>query len=137
MTSFALRAEPRPATRLAAFAGLLHVGAAATPWLLGVRPAIALVLSFVALAGLASTLACLPGVHHRLAALTVDEAGVRVRERGAASFIPAKLGPGSRAYPGLVFADIRTGGRRCGWLLARGSLPPGDFRRLKARIRVS
>lgn len=137
MRSFALRAEPPPAPRLAALAVLLHLGAAASPWILGVPPEIASVLSLAAVAGLASTLACLPGDHHRLAALVIDEAGVRVREGGAATFIPAKLGPGSRAYPGLVFADMRAGGRRRGWLLARSSLPPGEFRRLKARIRFS
>ncbi len=45
-------------------------------------------------------------------------AGVsRMREGGA--WLAAELGPGSRAYAGLAFLDIRAGGRRHAWLLPR------------------
>lgn len=137
MTSFALQAEPGPARRLAAAAALVHLAAVASPWLLHVPAPSAAVLSLAALAGLASTLACVPGRHHRLAALVIDAAGIRAREAGAVAFTPATLGPRSRAFPGLVLVDVRTGNRRHAWLLARGDLPPGDFRRLRARIRLS
>lgn len=137
MTSFALRAEPGPAPRLAAAAALFHLAAAAMPWLLGVPAAPAAALALAALAGFASTLACIPGRHHGLAALAIDAAGVRAREAAAASFVPAKLGPRSRAFAGLVLVDVRTGTGRYAWFLTRRELPAGDFRRLRARIRFS
>lgn len=137
MTSFALRVEPPPAPRLAAVAALLHLGATTCPWLLGVPAALAAVLTIAAFAGSLSTLACIPGRRHRLAALALDERGLRARVAGTPEFVPATLGPASRAFAGLVFLQIRAGGRRHAWLLARGSLAPADFRRLKARIRFS
>jgi hypothetical protein len=137
MTSFDLRLEPGPAPRLAAIAALVHFGAAASPWLLGVPAPLAAGLTAAALAGLASTLAGIPGRHHAVDALVADRHGWRVRLAGAADFVPATLGSRSRAIAGLAFVDVRTGSRRHAWLLGRGSLPAGPFRRLKARIRFS
>ena len=116
---------------------LLHLAAAASPWIARVTPPLAAALTVLALAGLALTLLRLPGRHCALAALLIDARGCRVRLRGRREFLPAELGAGSRAYPWLLLADIRTGSRRLGWLLPRGSLPAGQFRRLKARIRLS
>jgi hypothetical protein len=137
MTSFDIRIEPGPAPRLAAIAVIVHVAAAASPWLLGVPRAGAVALSLVALAALASTLSSLPGRHHALRALVVEGGLARARLAGATGFVPARLGAGSRAWGGLAFIDIRTGNRRCFWLLPRASLPPGRHRRLRARIRLS
>ena len=111
MTSFAVAIEPDESPRLAALALLLHLAAAASPWFARVAAP--------------------------LAALAIDARGCRVRLRGQQDFLVAELGTGSRAYPWLVHVDIRAGGRRFGWLVAAGSLPPGQFRRLKARIRLS
>lgn len=137
MTSFALRLEPGAAPRLAAVASLVHLAAAASPWLLGVPAAISAVLSAAALAGLASTLACVPGPHHAMSEVQVDAAGCRMRLAGSPEFVPAALGTGSRVLGPLAFVEVRTGARRHAWLLTRGSIPPGPFRRLKARIRFS
>jgi hypothetical protein len=137
MTSFDLRLEPAAAPRLAAVALLLHLGAAAFPWFVGVAPALAAVLSIVALAGVVSTLLGLPGRHHALAVLVFDRAGCRVRLAVRGEFIPATIGTGSRAFGGLAFVRIQAGSRRFAWLLPRGSLPPACFRRLKARIRCT
>ena len=137
MTSFAVAIEPVASRRLAVLALLLHLAAAASPWFARVTPSLAAVLTVLALAGLALTLSRLPGGHSALAALVVDARGCRVRLHGQRVFLPAELGPSSRAYPWLVLADIRAGSRRLGWLLPRGSLPAGQFRRLKARIRLS
>ena len=57
--------------------------------------------------------------------------------RAGGAWLPAELGPRSRAFAGLVFLDIRAGGRRLAWLLPRGSVPAGPFRRFKARIRLT
>ncbi len=137
MTSFAVAIEPDATPRLAAAALLAHLAAAASPWLARVTPPLATALTLLALTGLALTVSRLPGRHAALSALSIDARGCRVRLRGQRDFLAAELGPGSRAYPCVVLADIRAGGRRFGWLLPAGSLPPGQFRRLKARIRLS
>lgn len=137
MTSFDIRIEPAPAPGLAAIAAIGHLAVAAIPWLLGVPPALAAVLSLAALAGLASTLSCLPGRHHPLQSFVAEGSLTHARLAGSAGFVPATLGAGSRAYGGLAFMDIRAGTRRFVWLLPRHSLAPGPFRRLKARIRLS
>ncbi len=137
MTSFAVAIEPDPPPRLAAVALFAHLGAAASPWLARVTPPLAMALTLLALSGLALTLGRLPGRHCALAALLIDARGCRVRLRGRQDFLAAELGQGSRAYPWLALVDIRAGGRRFGWLLPAGSLPPGQLRRLKARIRLT
>jgi len=137
MTSFDCRLEPRPQPRLAAAALVLHLGVAASPWLLGVPPPAAAVLSAVALAGLPSTLLGIPGPHHALAALIVDGTGCRVRLAAAHTDVAASFGAGSWAAAGFAVVDLRAGGRRYTWLVARGALAPAEFRRLKARVRLS
>jgi hypothetical protein len=137
MKSFDFRLEPRPAPRLAAVATLVHLGSAASPWLLGVPAWLAGGLSVAALAGLASTLASIPGRHHAVEALVVDGAGCRVRLAGGGAFVPAELGTRSRAIAGCALVEIRTGSRRYTWLLCRIGLPSAPFRRLKARVRFS
>ena len=137
MTSFDLRLEPAAAPRLAALALLVHLGGAAFPWLLGVPPVLAACLSAAALAGIASTFSSFPGTHHALATLVFDRGGCRARLSGHEEFVPATVGKGSRAFAGLVLVKVQAGSRRLAWLVPRGSLPPGCFRRLKARIRFS
>ena len=137
MTSFAVAIEPVAAPRLAAAALLFHLAAAASPWFARVTPLLAAAVTLFAIAALALTLDRLPGRHCGLASLAIDGRGCRARLRGRQDFLAAELGPGSRAYASLALVDIRAGGRRFGWLLGAGSLPPGQFRRLKARIRLS
>jgi hypothetical protein len=137
MRSFAVALEPAPAPRLAAAAALVHALAAAAPWVARVPVPVAALLTLLALAGFALTLARLPGRHCALAAVQLDGSGCRARLEGARALVPAELGAGSRAYPDLVVLDIRAGRRRLGWVLPRASLPAAEFRRLKARIRLS
>jgi hypothetical protein len=137
MTSFAVAIEPRAAPRVAAVATLVHLAAAAAPWIARVPAAVAASLSLLAVAGLASTLARVPGRHAPLASLVIDGRGCRVRLAGSRAYRAAELAAGARAYPDLLFLDVRANGRRFGWLLPRGSVPPAAFRRLKARIRLS
>lgn len=137
MTSFAVAIEPPPAARLACIALAAHLAAAASPWLARVPPLPAALLSAVALGALASTLAAVPGRHHRLEALELDDAGCRVRLRGNAGWTAAGLGPGSRAFAGLIVLKVETGGRPLTWLLGRADVPAAAFRRLKARVRLT
>jgi hypothetical protein len=137
MTSFAVAIEPRAQSRLAALALLVHLAAAAGSWIARVPPALAAPLSLLALASLASTLAAVPGPHHRLAGLRRDCEGCRVRLREGGPWRAAEIGPRSWAIAGLACLDVRAGGQRYAWLLPRGAAPAGPFRRLKAWIRVS
>jgi hypothetical protein len=137
MTSFSVALEPPPAPRLAAAALAVHLAVAASPWIARVHAPFAALLSVVALAGLAATLAALPGRHHRLAALTLYGRCCRVRAQGSPDWMPAELGPRSRAWPAAVLIDLRAAGRRHAWVLTRASAPAGTFRRLKARIRLT
>jgi hypothetical protein len=137
MRSFDVAIEPAAAPRLAATAALVHAFAVAAPWLARVPTALAITLTALALAGFAATLARLPGRHASLAALSADGRQWRLRRWGARAWEPGTLGSGSRAYPALVYVEVRTSAGRLGWLLPRGSVPEADFRRLKARIRLS
>ena len=137
MKSFALRIEPAPDPRLAGFVLILHLVAATLPWLTRCPAGLAAAMTAAALAGLCSSIAWLPGPHRRLRVLELDRASCRVSQRPGAGEQAAALGPGCRAWPGLVVLDLRTGGRRLGWLLSRASLPPRAFRRLKARVRLA
>ncbi len=47
------------------------------------------------------------------------------------------MGPSTRVYAALVALDIRTARGRLGWLLTRAATDPDQFRRLKARLRLS
>jgi hypothetical protein len=58
----------------------------------------------------------------------------RRRSRG---WQAAALGPASRAFAQGVLLELRSGGRRLAWLLPRRALPAAEFRRLKARIRLT
>lgn len=137
MTSFAVRLEPAPAPRLAASVLLFHALAALAPWLARVPAATATFLTALAVAGCALSLARLPGRHCALAGVRHDRHGWRVRLAATPGWLPAELCPASRAYPRLVYIRLRAGRRRVAWLLAPASVPAGNFRRLKARIRLA
>ena len=138
MTSFAAAIEPAASPRLAAAALLVHIVAGTTPWLARVDAPLATLLSLAAIAGLVLTVCRLPGRHCTLSALDLDAGGdCHARLLQSGDWICAKLGAGSRAYPSLAIVDIQVGGRRYGWVLPRAALPPGEFRRLKARIRLT
>jgi len=134
MRSFDVAAEPAASPRLAAATALFHAAAAILPWIARVPAPLAAALSLLSLAGFALTLARLPGAHAVLAELRLDARGCRVRLRGRRGWHRAEVTARSRAYAGLVVVDLRAGGRRYGWVLARDCLPPRAFRRLKARV---
>ena len=137
MTSFPVECEPRPEPRLAAAALVLHASAAALPWATRCAPWLAVPLSVFALAAFAATLARLPGLHCRLQGLVVRGADWHVMHAGGACAWPARVGSGTRVYAGLIVLDLVAGHRRLGWLLTRGAMDPGQFRRLKARLRLA
>ncbi len=137
MTSFAIAIEPAASPRLAVLALAIHLAAAASPWIAHVPRWLAGLLTLLALASLASTLAAVPGPHHRLVGLRRDGAGWSVRIREGGSWLAAEMGPRSRAFAALAFLDIRAGGRRYAWLLTRDTVAAGPFRSLKARIRLT
>ena|SRR5688572_189134 len=137
MTSFALDIEPAGTPRLAAVAFFAHLAAAASPWLARVAPPAAATLSLVAVVAFAWTLTRIPGRHVALSACEFGSRGWRVRLRGSPAWLPAQLAPTARAYPSLALLELSAGGRRYGWLLSRAAIPAGQFRRLKARIRLS
>ena len=137
MTSFAVALEPAASPRLAFLAVAVHVAAAASPWYARVPAWLAISLTVAALASLASSLAAVPGPHHRISALRIDRASCHVRMRGSQTWQPATIGPVSAAFAGVAFLDIRTGGSRLTWLLTRSAASPGSFRSLKARLRLS
>lgn len=137
MTSFHVDCEPRPQPRLAAAALLLHVAAATLPWATRCPIWLAASLSLVALVSLAATLGRLPGRHCRLHGLACRGDGWRVRLAGKPCEVPARAGPGTRVYAGLIVLDLAAGQWRLGWLLTREALDPAQFRRLKARLRLA
>jgi len=137
MTLFPVEIEPRPEPRLAAAALLLHLSAAALPWATRCPGWLAVPLSVLALASLAATLARLPGPHCRLQGLAVSGDDWRVRHAGDTCARPAHVGPGTRVYAGLIVLDLVVGRSRLGWLLTRGAMDSGQFRRLKARLRLA
>ena len=134
MRSFDVTAEPAELPRLAAAAALFHAVAAALPWLARVPAPFTAMLTLLAVLGFALTLARLPGRHAALAALSLDARGCRVQLRGRPGWQRAEFTGRSRAHAGFVVVDLRVGSRRFGWLIARESLPPHAFRRLKARV---
>lgn len=137
MTSFAVEIEPLPQPRLAAAALLLHLAAAALPWITRCPPWLAVPLSLLAVAGLAATLARVPGRHCRLQRVSFRDDTWRVRLAGDEREEAARLGPRTRVYAGLIVLDLLTGPRRVGWLLPRPALDAAEFRRLKARLRLA
>jgi hypothetical protein len=137
MTSFIVEIEPAAAPRLACLALIVHLAAAASPWLAHLRRGSAVMLTAAALASLVSSIAAVTGPHQRVKALRIDAAGCRVRMRGSREWQAATLGPGSRVFANLAFLDIRTREGRRPWLLTRSAAPSGSFRRLKARVRLS
>lgn len=137
MTSFPVEIEPSPQPRLAAGVLLLHLTAAAFPWLARCPPGLAAALSVFAIAGLAATLVRVPGPHCRLVRLSLRDDSWRVRLTGESHDTVALIGSGTRVYAGLIALDLRVEGRRLGWLLPRAALGRADFRRLKARLRMT
>ncbi|MGH8250440.1 MAG: hypothetical protein ACREVI_07040 [Steroidobacteraceae bacterium] len=137
MTSFAIAIEPAPEPRLALLALLVHLAAAAMPWLARCTPLVATALSMLAIAGLLASIARIPGAHCSLRQLAIDATGCRARLAGRRRPVPATFASGTRAYAGLVVIDLRVDGRRRGWLLTRRSVPPDQHRRLRARVRLT
>lgn len=122
---------------MAAAALLLHVAAATLPWVTRCPIWLAASLSLLALSALAATLGRLPGHHCRLRGLAWRGDGWRVRFAGKDCEVPARAGPGTRVYAGLIALDLLAGQGRLGWLLTREALDPAQFRRLKARLRLA
>jgi len=137
MTSFPVEIEPRPEPRLAALALLLHFAAAALPWVTRCPPWLAGSLSLLAIAAFVLTLARLPGRHCCLQGLMYRGEAWRVRLAGGPCDGPARIGPGTRVYADLIVLDVLTGRGRQGWLLTRAAVDSGQFRHLKARLRLA
>lgn len=137
MTCFAVRIEPRPQPRLAALLALLHLGAAASPWLVHCPPWLSVLASLAAIAGLGPSLARVPGPHCRLRAIAIDAVGCRARLAGSEAWQPAEITRASRVSAGALALELRVAGRLHGWLLPRAGLPADAFRRLKALIRLA
>jgi hypothetical protein len=116
---------------------LLHLLAAAWPWLTRCPPLIAATLSLLAILGFAATLARLPGAHCRLQGLAFRGGGWRVQLSRASEDGPASIGPGTRIHAGLVAIEVIAGRERLGWLLTRSGMETDQFRRLKARLRLA
>lgn len=137
MTSFSLAIEPRAEPRLAACLLLTHAGAAASPWFAHCPPWLAVAASALAVVGLGASLARLPGRHCRLQAVAWDTGGWRLKLANRDDWLPATPRAASQAYAGVVVLELTAAGRQYGWLLSRNALPAGDFRRLKALIRLA
>jgi hypothetical protein len=137
MRSFRVAIEPCEQPRLAAAAVLAHGLAASAPWIARVAAPLAIALTLLALAGLVMTLARVPGRHSRLAALVIDAQGCRARLAEGREWLPARLSAATRAFAPIVSIELEVGGRRLGWLLPRSAVPHSEFRRLKARIRLT
>lgn len=137
MKSFAVRIEPAAQPRLAAAVLFLYLAAAALPWLARCPPGLAAPLSVAALIGLAATLSGVPGPHCRLRRLVLGRAGCRIWLASGAGPVAAKPGTGCRVYSALIAIELQSEAGRLRWLLPRGALPPPEFRRLKARLRLA
>jgi|SRR5687767_5515074 len=137
MKSFAFVIEPAPQPRLAGGLLLLHAAIAALPWLTRCPPPLAFALGALTAIGFARCIGQVPGRHCRLQAAAADPGGWRVRIAGVPGWQAATLGPASRALAQGALLELRSGGRRLGWLLPRRALPAAEFRRLKARIRLT
>lgn len=137
MPSFPVECEPRPQPRLAVAALLVHLLAAAWPWATRCPLWIAAALSLFAILGFAATLARLPGPHCRLQAVAFRGGSWRVRFAGAPCDEPARVGPGTRVYAGLIVLELVAGRERLGWLVTGAALESMQFRRLKARLRLA
>jgi len=137
MKSSVLSIEPRDQPRLAAAALILHLFAAAFPWITRCPPWLGAVLSLVALCGLVATLARVPGPHCPLRGVLCHGDSWRVMLAGHVRDTAAELAPDTRVYAGLIVLSFRVGRRRVGWLLPRDSLEAAQFRQLKARLRMA
>ena len=137
MTSLHSGIEPRAQPRLAAGALLIHLLAAALPWIARCALVPAAMLSLLALAGLAATISRVPGPHCRLRRLACSGDEWLAMIAGTDAQAPARLGPGTRVFSGLVVLDLRVGRQRLGWLLPRAAVGRVEFRRLKARLRLA
>ncbi len=137
MTSFAFTIEPAAQPRLAAGLLLVHVAVAGSPWFAGCPPWLAVGLTVLALGGFAAALDRVPGPHCRLRRLVLDADGWKAAVRDQEGLLPATIGNATRVYPALVCIELVVGGHRHGWLLPCQALDPADFRRLKARLRLT
>ena len=137
MRSFAFVIEPAPLPRLAAGLAVLHAAIAGLPWLTRCPAPLAAALTLLTAAGFARGLAQVPGRHCRLQAVAAGSGGWRIRLQGETAWRPATLEKTSRAAAAGVLLELRSGGHRVGWLLPRRALPEAEFRRLKARVRLT
>jgi len=137
MTSFPVEVEPRPEPRVATAALLLHLSAAALPWVTRCPAWFAASLSVLAIAGFVATLARLPGPHCRLQGFEFRSGAWRAKLACDSIDMPVRVGRGTRVYAGLIALDLSTERGRLGWLLTREAMDVSQFRRLKVRLRLS
>lgn len=137
MNSSLIELEPEPCPRLAAAVLVLHVAAAALPWVTRCDWPVGLLLSVLALAGLPASLAAVPGPHCRLRRAQCRGGQWQVWLQGGGAPAPASPGPGSRVFADWVVLEFRSSAGRHRWFLLRRMVTPADFRRLKVRLRLA
>lgn len=133
MRSWQFAAELRPDGALAAAMVLVHLVAAALPWVCRVEPCTATALSLTALVLLRSSWRCLP-VRGRLQGLVLEPESCACRDR--CGWWPAQVERRSRVWPGLVLLRLATTTGHVEVLVTRRSVDPADFRRLKVLVRA-
>ena len=128
-----LAAQPALAGGLVA---LLAAGGLA-PWLAGVAPLPAALLGATALVAVPAALRAVPGRYCPVVAMAGGPEGLALGWRDG-TWLAVEPRAGTRVLPGLVLllAGEPSGTRRRLWIL-RGSLPAGEFRRLKALLRAA
>lgn len=132
MSCWHFRSELAPCPGLAAGLALVCLGAASLPWLAGVPVGPALLLSALALAPLPSMRRSVPGRGCAFTAVAHGPGGLSLPPSAPA----ARPLPSTRVLPALVLLVAEVDGRRRVLWIPRGSLPPADFRRLKATLRA-
>lgn len=128
MSCWHFRAELRDRAGLAAVLTAAVAGAALLPWIAGVPPPGAAVLTALALSALPASLGSVPGRWCPVKAVAVGPDGLRLFPGDVA----ATPRPATRVFPGLVLLHADAAGRRRRLWLPRSALPPDDYRRLKA-----
>jgi len=116
---------------------LLHLLAGAWPWATRCPAWIAAGLSLAAMLGFVATLARLPGPHCRLQGLAFRGGNWRARCADGSCEGPARIGPATRVLADLIALELIVGRERVGWLLTSSAMDSGQFRRLKARLRLA
>lgn len=136
MKCWRVRAEPRRCLALEAVTAAAFGSGLLVPWLSGVPAPAAVALAVCALAGAVAARGMLPGPRARVRRLECGRRGWVVHLADGRS-VPARILPGTRVLPKVVFCRLAVGKRRLGLALPAYAVPETDFRRLKGALRAS